>query len=180
MYFSSVIEIRFFFYLNLFICSNSEVFCNHNPFLIMPFDRLLGDNRYRESPYNMSHVQELLLGEAIKGSDLTVMERNLLCDPQALDSCSRLLGSLLLHSCQALDSSSSRLSELLRSRILWLPTSRVALLLTPPALYSSWIPCIEFHSYHMSPLPPRAVRQKGVDISNVMDSILIDFTTPSP
>lgn len=49
-------------------------------FPVMPFARLLGDNRYRESPIGTSHVQELLLGEVIRKSDVIDVERNLLCD----------------------------------------------------------------------------------------------------
>lgn len=49
----------------------------------MPFVGLLGDNRCRESLRDMSRVQEWSLGEAIRGPDVTVIERNFLYGPQA-------------------------------------------------------------------------------------------------
>lgn len=53
---------------------------------MIPFGGLLGDNSGRESPSDMSCVLKSSLGEAVRGSDIIVVERNLLCDLRTPES----------------------------------------------------------------------------------------------
>lgn len=53
-------------------------FTDQGYLLVVPLDRLLGDSRYKESLSGLTRALELSLGETVKGSDVTAVERDLL------------------------------------------------------------------------------------------------------
>lgn len=53
---------------------------------VVPFDRLLEDNRYRKSPPVIPHIPALSWGRAIRRSNMTTIEKNLIYGPRILDS----------------------------------------------------------------------------------------------
>lgn len=112
---------RAFFTLIYLYIVTPKLFAYQSYLPIVPSDGLLGDNRYRKSPYDIVRVQELLLGETVRGLNVTVIERNLLGSPWIPDfSCLQLL------SCRIPDSLNSRLLNLLSFRLFRLWTFRVA------------------------------------------------------
>lgn len=54
--------------------------------LVTLFAEMLGDNHYRKSLFNMIHIQELLLGDIVRGSKIIITKKNLLCGLRASNS----------------------------------------------------------------------------------------------
>lgn len=53
---------------------------------VVPFNGLLGDNHYRESPTGMPRILALLWGRIVRRLDVTTVEKNLICGPRIPDS----------------------------------------------------------------------------------------------
>lgn len=68
---------RVFLYLNCLYIGSLMFLANQAYSPIMPFGGLLGDSRYIEFSPDIPRVQELSLGEAIRGSDVSTVEKNL-------------------------------------------------------------------------------------------------------
>lgn len=66
-----------FLYLHLPSYSSSVTFPRPRLLLVVPFERLLGDNYYKESSPALTRVLELSL-EGVRGPDMIVIKRDLL------------------------------------------------------------------------------------------------------
>lgn len=93
----------------------------------MFLDKLLEDNRYKQSLLDLSRVLELSLKDAIRGPNVTAIERNLFCDPWMPGSLnSRLMNSRLL------ELLAFRISDFLDSQLLGFQLLELLTPLAPP------------------------------------------------
>lgn len=117
----------FFFISTYFYIGAQPYFINWGYPLAMFLDKLLEDNRYKQSLLDLSRVLELSLKDAIRGPNVTAIERNLFCDPWMPGSLnSRLMNSRLL------ELLAFRISDFLDSQLLGFQLLELLTPLAPP------------------------------------------------
>lgn len=135
----------------------------------------LGDNCCRKFPYSTPRVQELSSGEAVRRPNVTTLERNLLCGPQA-PNLLRLLTSWVASLPPRSDSWLASLPTHFVSRLA--DSLRSHLTLTPDFLFSWLTPSSNFLS-HFTPASLRLLTCFAPDSLRLLTSRVASLPTCS-